>query len=610
MHALTGRGNRRSEVVAEHDRPTWSPRLWQVWLGVSALLLLIALPRIVHFAPSDPDDYMRLLEVRDWLAGQSWFDVRQYRMNPPLGADMHWSRLVDLPIAAFLLLFRLFLAERQAEIAAMCAVPLVQLYLAMLLMRRLLRELEMPETTALAAIAILPVFPLLTSNFLPMRIDHHGWQAVAALACGWLMVRGGSRAAFAAGLIAAVWQTISLEGLPLAVLLAGLFALRYVLLGRRDHEAFLIALAVGAPLLFFATRPAGGFTTSHCDMLSWPHFLAFGAAAVLATASRLLPGQDRPLRRFASLIPVALAAGVAIVVPLGLCAVDPFAGLDPVLKHYWLDNIVEGQPITRQLPSVAAMLLWTIALVAFGARMALRQAGSPEQRERWAMLALLALAAAAMGLVVLRAALAAQLLAVPFAAVLLMRFLPRARAMKRALPRIAATLACLGLATPIVASAAIKPLDRYAAPASAARQASAVAGSCDLDRLNALPRGKVFAPFDLGPEILARTPHSVVMGPYHRNQAKMREIFDAFAGPITQARAIVEANRAGYLVACIDEGRLAVYAAAGEGNLADRLIAGNAPDWLEPAAGFEQGPLRVYRGAQAGRNFSPSPSMQ
>ena len=41
-------------------------------------------------------------QVRDWMAGQSWFDVVQHRLNPPLGVDMHWSRLVDAPIAAIM----------------------------------------------------------------------------------------------------------------------------------------------------------------------------------------------------------------------------------------------------------------------------------------------------------------------------------------------------------------------------------------------------------------------------------------------------------------------------------------------------------------------------
>src|SRR5260370_41349134 len=45
------------------------------------------------------DDAMRLVEVRDLLAGQGWFDLTQYRLNPPDGVVMHWSRLIDLPLA-------------------------------------------------------------------------------------------------------------------------------------------------------------------------------------------------------------------------------------------------------------------------------------------------------------------------------------------------------------------------------------------------------------------------------------------------------------------------------------------------------------------------------
>lgn len=44
------------------------------------------------------DDAMRLVQVRDLLAGQSWFDVTQYRLGLETGTPMHCSRLIDLPI--------------------------------------------------------------------------------------------------------------------------------------------------------------------------------------------------------------------------------------------------------------------------------------------------------------------------------------------------------------------------------------------------------------------------------------------------------------------------------------------------------------------------------
>jgi hypothetical protein len=61
------------------------------------------------FAAGDGDDQMRLVQVRDFLAGQGWFDVRQYRVLPPEGISMHWSRYLDAGIAGMLTLAALVL---------------------------------------------------------------------------------------------------------------------------------------------------------------------------------------------------------------------------------------------------------------------------------------------------------------------------------------------------------------------------------------------------------------------------------------------------------------------------------------------------------------------
>src|SRR5437763_9686188 len=62
--------------------------------GAAVLSYLVA--RQVDFST---DDAMRLVQIRDLLAGQNWFDLTQYRLNPPAGVPTHWSRLIDLPIA-------------------------------------------------------------------------------------------------------------------------------------------------------------------------------------------------------------------------------------------------------------------------------------------------------------------------------------------------------------------------------------------------------------------------------------------------------------------------------------------------------------------------------
>src|SRR5690606_39616972 len=83
-------------------------------LATIAVLLAVFIPSATDYVGSDNDDVMRLVQVRDLLAGQGWFDLTQYRLGLDGGTLMHWSRLVDLPIALLVRFCGLFLAQEQA----------------------------------------------------------------------------------------------------------------------------------------------------------------------------------------------------------------------------------------------------------------------------------------------------------------------------------------------------------------------------------------------------------------------------------------------------------------------------------------------------------------
>src|SRR5688500_18172823 len=57
---------------------------------------------------NDTDDAMRLVQMRAFLAGQGWFDLHLSRVQPPIGLDSHWSRLIDAGLAGIFLFFKLF----------------------------------------------------------------------------------------------------------------------------------------------------------------------------------------------------------------------------------------------------------------------------------------------------------------------------------------------------------------------------------------------------------------------------------------------------------------------------------------------------------------------
>ncbi len=116
-------------------------RLALLWLVISLLMVVLVRGNIASDVLPDGDDYMRLQQVRDLLGGQSWFDLHQYRYVPPVGEPMHWSRLVDIPIATLILIFRPFVGEIAAERITEIVVPLLTFGCVMALVATITRRL-------------------------------------------------------------------------------------------------------------------------------------------------------------------------------------------------------------------------------------------------------------------------------------------------------------------------------------------------------------------------------------------------------------------------------------------------------------------------------------
>ncbi|WP_338241896.1 hypothetical protein [Aurantiacibacter hainanensis] len=557
-----------------------------VWLAYCTVRL--AIQPLLGWDPVGQDDWTRLLQVRAWLDGQAFWDVTQYRMNPPEGFSMHWSRLVDLPLAALMLVF--------GETAAMALVPLLWLLPALFALRAIMLRLDFAPLAFAFGLVILPLFPLLPGNFAPMSIDHHAPQAVLAVVCAALLIRDSRWSALACGLCAAAWVVISLEGLPLVAVLAGLYGVRYWFGERTLLPWFLGALALGSAALSYATR--GPLGTPYCDVLLPGHILTFAAAAIIAAAIPFLPWQDRVQGRVVALAAMGLVCLQLATALLGPCATNPMAELDPVLQTYWHGYITEGLPIWRQPVSVALALLWTVGIIVAGWWRA-HSTGYFHHGRALActMLFLFALAAGGYSLLVMRAGLVAQLLAIPFAALLMAEFLPKARALAAPVPRVLATLAAVGLTTPMFASAFAKPLDRQFPMATMTPETLALLepGECDYSRLAALPAGKVFAPLDAGPEILGRTDHAIVAASYHRNQLPMVDVIRAFTGSVETARATVAAHEADYVAICGAASDVALYRTASPDNFANALLSQAPPAWLEPVGGDAADALRIFR---------------
>jgi hypothetical protein len=574
------------------NRQIWI--VFGIWVVVSAWMVLSAIPVLKEWTFPDPDDAMRLVQVRDWLAGQSWFDVTQYRLNPPAGGPMHWSRIVDLPIAAVILIVRPFLGQHGAETAALIAVPLLTLGVAMLLVHRIAYKLMEGPAALLAALAT-PASLGAMKQMRIMRIDHHGWQIVLALAAivAVLDFRP-RRSGVVAGLAMATWLNISIEGLPFVAALGAWFALDWLrnpAAGER-LKTYLGALAAGSGLMFCGTHwPSVWFSHPH-DVINIAHLAGFAVAAI-GCAFAVRPTIADVKMRFTVL------AGVGVATVASMFAVDPhflqppFASLDPLVKALWYDGVDEGQPIWRLAPGDAAAGLAQPLVGLAGALLAIRKCPQ-EQRGGWIAFAYLLFAQTLASVFVIREATSASTLSLPGTAFLCEFALLRARKVPFAPARVLATTASVFIMAPAYAAPAlVMPADPRLV--NAMNSSDACVTRTQLLKLNALPPSNLAVPLDITPMILASTPHRAIASGYHRNDGGIHDVIVMFAGRLSQARAIAERRKIDYVVFCPDAPESIRWAVHGPGGLASMLNENRAPDWLQPVpiAGLKG--LRVWR---------------
>ncbi|RYD49452.1 MAG: hypothetical protein EOP60_13785, partial [Sphingomonadales bacterium] len=326
-------------------------RLWPTvligWAIAVAVLLVVSLSDVRGLAFPDPDDAMRLVEARDWIGGQSWWDVGQHRLA---AGDMHWSRLVDIPLALVMLLFRPLLGVAGAEQAALVVVPLLTLLAVLALVAALTRRLLDLERAKLAVL-IAPLSVPLLYQLRPMRIDHHGWQVVLALgALHCLVARPAWRSGAIAGLCLAALITISLEGSPIAATLCGIAALAWAFdPGRRPALLGTVwSLFLGVAALHLATRGAS-YAAPLCDAVSPAWLFVLGVSAIGTTLATLAARAPLALR-IGALAMVGIACAALLLRLAPECVAGPFAQLDPLTRTLWYENVSEGLPLWRQFP--------------------------------------------------------------------------------------------------------------------------------------------------------------------------------------------------------------------------------------------------------------------
>jgi len=374
----------------------WRPLLLLFWLAVAAYMVWLRWAAIQGFALGDTDDNMRMMQVRALLSGQDWYDLRQYRMNPPYGSDMHWSRLVDLPIAGLKLLFTPLLGGRQAELVAVAVAPLLPMLVAMGSLALIARRLIDAKAFAIA-IALIACAGSARGMWAPLRLDHHGWQlAMLAVALASLTDPRRGRGGVVLGAATALSLAIGMEMLLYLAVAGAVTALRWILDPAQARRLFAYGASLGGGCaLAFLVFASEANRAPVCDALSPVWLSAMVAAGAIAVLLAMVSPTSALTRlAMAALGGAALAVAFVLLWPHCLGRLE---GADPELERLWLDKVREALPIWRHgAQTTATVVSLPVAGLIGYAMMLWTHRRDPERRLLWLSVALPALLAAAL----------------------------------------------------------------------------------------------------------------------------------------------------------------------------------------------------------------------
>ena len=584
---------------AENDVYTrnWRLLVALIWVAMAALLIYSRWGQINGFGLGDTDDNMRMMQVRGLLQGQDWFDLRQHRLDPPNGANIHWSRIVDLPIAGLMLVLRPLLGGPLAEKVAVTIAPLLPMAVALFAMAITSRRILSPKAFALGA-ALLLCAHSARGMWTPLRIDHHGWQlAMLTLAMMGLVDPKRARGGLIVGAATAVSLSIGLELLVYLAALGAAIGLMWV----RDQEE-------GPRLVTYGASLAGGCAFGYltfasydnqqpvCDALSPVWLSAMVAAGAIAVLLPFLPLRKWPARLGAgAILGGLLAAGFAYAWPTCLGRLE---GVSPELYDMWLGNVREARPIyAHDRQTIAAVVaLPVVGLIGYGV-MLWRLRREAAAMVPWLAFGSVALIAASMLLWQSRAGAASQILAVPGAAALAWIIIPRIQQVTIMPVRVLGTVGAFVIISGLGAQYLTELF-----PEKKPKQLKAVGranGKCPtlgaLRPIAQQPKGKVLTFVDLNPRLITVTHHDGIAGPYHRNEPAILDVMKAFRGTPENAERTVMRRGIDYVLICPGMSESTVHRSAAPNGFYAQLTKGQVPGWLQPIPLPKDSPYKMWR---------------
>ena len=556
-----------------------------------------ALQLIEHGIVLDTDGYVHLLRLRSIIEHGGWNQGFIERDNAPWGFHMHWSKPFDLIILAVAAPFLIigYDSDQILLLVGGFSGPVFLVALGMTLLWAV-KPVLCPNGR-LAFAALFGTSIALFSYGSIGRVDHHILSLIpVAAALGGVIRQGFARHpklhpstySLFTGLCCAVALWISVETTAAITLVLGLaFLIRVEESGRRPLWPIGVALPISSGLFILIDPPSTGFLAPDIDRISIVS-VGYGVALLCSMIVTDLLVQHLPrgwsLRFLVLLSGTASASSWLMTFPAVIAGPESIMG--PELTRIWWNNIQELQPIRQTADFSAYVGLSSLAAVG-----CLTGAGiSAKHRKLFLYAAAASLATTVLALNHIRF----YTYSVTTGAIICALLIGRLSVVRRCRSPI---MVVNGLIVLIIANMAMVVAPAIIFPKTKNMVACDILSIVPfLETLNAGSPDIIMTTPGYAPEILWRTHHGTVAGPYQRNIEGLRDVYQFFgSADDDEAKAIMSRRGSHYVLVCADRN----LADDGRHGLAllEKLRNGNEPRWLDeiPLSEATLSGFRLYR---------------
>ncbi|WP_133152946.1 hypothetical protein [Vibrio breoganii] len=480
-------------------------------------MLIIFWDKVSSLDLWDDDDFMRLVQISDWIASGNWYLHPMERLNPEDGQIMHWTRVPDIIPYLLIRTLSIFTDSDTATIISISIAPLLYLCFTVICICATTIKLFGQKYAFISAVYALSSYLLV--KFLPGSIDHHNVQlSITALFILLLPFKETGfhqlNRAWVQGMLVALSLWVGVANLLFFISALSVLVL-YAILRNRDALRYTSIISISAfsfsILFILLNRPYTKLFDIHIDALSIPFSFCFlsGFLFCYIYEKMITKGCSRVVSFIISLV---LSLSPTLVIFPQLITDFAYKGYPEILRFYWLDLVSETFSTIDYIKKNGVISSYNILLIFAPALLSIFMLNKDGP-----VINFYAIFIATLAIPLFwqdRASITPVLLAVPLQCYIAVNIAYR---FKSNLYRMLIIMAL----SPIFIGSILDVLNPQKKPFSAEQNLTKKTQKHhDINHFLAeidLTNKKVLAPVDFGTRLLALTNASVISVPYHRN---------------------------------------------------------------------------------------------